>query len=188
MAGWPISTMRCWGRCRGVLERHDVNSIDPDVAQIGDGRIVGEDLGEPGAANAWASCRAPCTGPGPTAIRDIGFGNCVHRAVGVAGGRHRRAATVSVPPGVCRCTQDPGTLVPRPLRQLVITPRSIEILRRLAYLAERSASCAGHVPSSIAFGRCRADNKMNPRWRRSHCSQSGDPLLARPARSGTLGG
>ena len=34
-------------------------------------------------------------------------------------------------------TQGPGTLVPRPLRQLVITPRSIEILRRLAYLTER---------------------------------------------------
>jgi hypothetical protein len=34
-------------------------------------------------------------------------------------------------------TQGPGTLVPRPLRQLVITPRGIEILRRLAHLAER---------------------------------------------------
>ena len=30
----------------------------------------------------------------------------------------------------------PGTLVPRPLRQLMIGPRNVEALRRLAYLAE----------------------------------------------------
>lgn len=30
----------------------------------------------------------------------------------------------------------PGTLVPRPLRQLAIGPRNVEALRRLAYLAE----------------------------------------------------
>ena len=30
----------------------------------------------------------------------------------------------------------PGTLMPRPLRQLAIGPRNVEALRRLAYLAE----------------------------------------------------
>ncbi|MGO4341413.1 SRPBCC family protein [Pedococcus sp. 2YAF34] len=30
----------------------------------------------------------------------------------------------------------PGTLVPKPLRQLMIRPRNVEALRRLAYLAE----------------------------------------------------
>jgi hypothetical protein len=30
------------------LERHDINSVDPDVAEIGHGRMVGEDLGEAG--------------------------------------------------------------------------------------------------------------------------------------------
>ena len=30
----------------------------------------------------------------------------------------------------------PGTLLPRPLRQLAIGPRNVEALRRLAYLAE----------------------------------------------------
>jgi hypothetical protein len=34
-------------------------------------------------------------------------------------------------------THGPGTLLPRPLRQLAIAPRNVETLRRLAYLAER---------------------------------------------------
>ncbi len=34
-------------------------------------------------------------------------------------------------------THGPGKLIPGPLRQLAITPRNVETLKRLAYLAER---------------------------------------------------
>lgn len=37
-------------------------------------------------------------------------------------------------------THGPGTFVPKPLRQVAVTPRNRESLRRLAYLAERGAA------------------------------------------------
>jgi hypothetical protein len=43
------------------------------------------------------------------------------------------SCTVSIEEDAVR---GPGTLVPKPLRQLAIGPRNVEALRRLAYLAE----------------------------------------------------
>jgi hypothetical protein len=47
--------------------------------------------------------------------------------------RDSRSCTVTIEEDAVR---GPGTLVPRPLRQLLIGPRNVEALRRLAYLAE----------------------------------------------------
>lgn len=47
--------------------------------------------------------------------------------------RGEQACTVTIEEDA---TAGPGTLVPRPARQLAIGPRNVETLRRLAYLAE----------------------------------------------------
>ncbi|MEO5982385.1 MAG: SRPBCC family protein [Pedococcus sp.] len=47
--------------------------------------------------------------------------------------RGDRACTVAIAEDAIK---GPGTLMPKPLRQLAIGPRNVEALRRLAYLAE----------------------------------------------------
>jgi hypothetical protein len=67
----------------------------------------------------------------------------VLRAKGWPAGEAKVVITVT-PAGGESCTvamaedavTGPGTLMPRPLRQLAIGPRNVEALRRLAYLAE----------------------------------------------------
>jgi hypothetical protein len=65
------------------------------------------------------------------------------KARGWPAGEAKVVITIT-PKGADRCTvgmaedavTGPGTLMPRPMRQLAIGPRNIEALRRLAYLAE----------------------------------------------------
>lgn len=76
-------------------------------------------------------------------LRSIEPTELVLRAKGWPAGEAKVVLTVT-PQGAERCTvamsedavTGPGTLVPRPVRQLAIGPRNVEALRRLAYLAE----------------------------------------------------
>ena len=62
LAGIEVTTGRSF-------ERHGVDAVGADVVQIGDGRTVGEKVGQTRRGEGVASCRAPCTEIGPTAAR-----------------------------------------------------------------------------------------------------------------------
>ena len=76
-------------------------------------------------------------------LRSVPPTELVLRAKGWPAGEAEVVITVT-PAGGESCTvamaedavTGPGTLMPRPLRQLAIGPRNVEALRRLAYLAE----------------------------------------------------
>ena len=76
-------------------------------------------------------------------LRSVPPTELVLRAKGWPAGEAEVVLTVT-PAGGESCTvamtedavTGPGTLMPRPLRQLAIGPRNVEALRRLAYLAE----------------------------------------------------
>ena len=76
-------------------------------------------------------------------LRSIEPSELVLKAKGWPAGEAKVVITVT-PHGAEQCTVSmtedavtgPGTLMPRPLRQLAIGPRNVEALRRLAYLAE----------------------------------------------------
>jgi uncharacterized protein YndB with AHSA1/START domain len=76
-------------------------------------------------------------------LRSIGPSELVLQAKGWPAGEAEVVITLT-PSGADSCTvamaedavRGPGTLVPRPVRQLAIGRRNVEALRRLAYLAE----------------------------------------------------
>ena len=50
-----------------LLERDDLDTLDAGVSEVGGGVDPGQNVLEPDASKAWASCRAPWTANGPTA-------------------------------------------------------------------------------------------------------------------------
>jgi len=82
----------------------------------------------------------------------------VLQARGWPAGEARVRITVAEIDGGCRvrisedAVRGPGTLVPRPLRRLILRPRNTEALRRLEWLALRAdpgGSAAGGLPGAV---------------------------------------
>ena len=113
---------------------------------VGASRVRGVDEGWPAAGTrihhsfgVWPAVVSDTT----HVISSTAPTELVLRAKGWPAGEAKVVITVT-PAGGESCTvamtedavTGPGTLVPRPLRQLAIGPRNVEALRRLAYLAE----------------------------------------------------
>ena len=113
---------------------------------VGASRVRGVDEGWPAVGTrihhsfgVWPAVVSDTT----HVLRSVPPTELVLRAKGWPAGEAEVVITVT-PAGGESCTvamtedavTGPGTLMPRPLRQLAIGPRNVEALRRLAYLAE----------------------------------------------------